>query len=131
MLNFQLTNIKLNAHLKAFFAQYGVTAQQFNVIRLIRESDLESVSNGYLKERLVEKDADISRLLIRLVEQGLIEKDLKPQDKRQSQIRLSEKGLELYNIIVGDLHFADRFFYGLSRKEVKTLNTLLDKLRNG
>lgn len=129
MLNFQLTNIKLSAHLKEFYKAFNITAQQFNVIRLIRESENAVVSNAYLKERLVEKDADISRLIIRLSEQGLIEKNLNPVDKRQSEIRLTEKGNQIYDQIIQDLHYADRFFYRLSKKDLKTLNSLLNKIR--
>jgi len=129
MLNFQLTNVRLNEHLKNFFADHGITYQQYNVLRVIAQSKAGKVNSLYIKSRIVEKDADVSRLLSRLVTRGLVVKTPKPTDKRQSLIELSEEGVALMEKIESDIHMLDRFFYDLSRKEVKLLNGMLDRIR--
>lgn len=129
MLNFQLTNVKLNAHLKSFFADHGVTYQQYNVLRLIGDSENGKVNNLYIKARLVEKDADLSRLLSRLIDRDLISKSHKPTDKRQSLVELTNEGKALLNRIDEEIHFLDRFFYDLSKEDVKQLNKTLDRIR--
>jgi len=129
MLNFQLTNVRLNEHLKRFFADHGITYQQYNVLQVIAQSKKGKVNSLYIKSRIVEKDADVSRLLSRLVVRGLVIKTPKPTDKRQSLIELSEEGLALMESIEADIHLLDRFFYNLSRKEVKQLNGMLDRIR--
>jgi len=131
LLNFQLTEIKLNAHLRESLKKYGITYQQYNVLQVIPQSKSGIVSNQYIKDRMVQKDADISRLLVRLVSGGLILKTPKKTDKRQSEIQLSERGKELLKEIETEIHLVDHFFYALSKKEAKLFNALLNKIRKG
>lgn len=130
LLNFQLTDIKINTHLRESFKKFGITYQQYNVLRVISASKKGIVSNNYIKERMVQKDADISRLIVRLVSQGFVQKTPKKTDRRQSEVSLTEKGIELLASIEKEIHIVDRFFYDLSKKEAKTLNLILDKIRN-
>jgi DNA-binding MarR family transcriptional regulator len=129
LLNFQLCQNDLQAHLKECLKPHKLTFQQYNVLRIIDQAKKDNVTNLYIKERLVERDADVSRLVVRMAQAGLLNKLIDITDKRKSKISISDEGLAKFEAVNKDIQNVDRFFYNLGKKEAKTLNSLLDKLR--
>jgi MarR family transcriptional regulator, 2-MHQ and catechol-resistance regulon repressor len=119
----------LNSH-EAFFKPFELTAQQYNILRILKEQFPKPVSTSVLRERMLDKMSDASRLVSRLHTKGLVEVTRNSLDKRLVNILISAKGQILLSKIDGELHKLDSLLQGLTEAEVLQLNELLDKVRN-
>lgn len=116
--------------MKAFLAPFGITQQQFNILRILRGQYPEAISTLQLRERMVDKMSDASRLVDRLQKKGLVLKRPCEHDKRLVDVVISEKGLALLSTLDTELHKLDRIGQGnLTEAEGRQLNALLDKMR--
>jgi DNA-binding MarR family transcriptional regulator len=111
-----------------FFKPFGITPQQFNILRILRGQHPSSISATEIKSRMLDKNSDISRLLDRLALKNLIEKKSCPSDKRASDVFISADGLELLEKIGKFQGEMDRILQ-LTEEEAETLSNLLDKCR--
>lgn len=113
---------------QAYFKPYGITGQQFNVLRILKGQHPKSISAKEIKSRMLDKHSDISRLLDRLLAKKLIEKKLCPIDKRASDVFITEKGLSLLHEIDPKQNDID-LVLRLTKEEARQLSELLDKAR--
>jgi DNA-binding MarR family transcriptional regulator len=114
---------------KKLFENHEITNAQFNILRILRGQYPDPVSVNILKERMLDKMSDTSRLVERLRVKGLVDRKICKEDRRKSDVKITEKGLELLKSLD---HIDDSFqniFNKLNIKEAKDLNNLLDKLR--
>lgn len=131
-INWFYTNNWLSNEVRSIFRDTDITPQQFNVLKIIANADEpHNISSSYIKKRLVERDADISRLINRLEEIGLIRKASSTIDKRKMEITLTDLGTEMVNDFSKKEKAMDRLFKVLSREEVRQLNGLIEKIRIG
>lgn len=128
LFNFQLANSNINTHIRDCFRDMEITYQQYLVLKIISEAE-DGVNNAYIKERIIDRDSDVSRLLARLQQLDLVKKSINASDKRHSEIRLTPKGEQTFNEVNTRIYSVDEVFFNLSSKEVKELNALLDKIR--
>ncbi len=117
-----------NKH-KDFFSQFGITAQQYNILSILRGQQSNKISGSEIKARMMDKNSDVSRLLDRLVLKDLIIKTQCPNDKRAADIQISKGGLDLLKRIDTQLTELDNILNKITDIEAKQLSTLLDKLR--
>jgi DNA-binding MarR family transcriptional regulator len=115
-------------HLKGCLDEVDITLQQFNILRILRGSK-EPLSTLQIRERMLDKMSDTSRLVDRLVLKDLAQKKTSQADKRLVDVTITKKGLALLARIDKKSAEMDRILHGLTEKECKTLNKLLDKLR--
>jgi len=116
--------------LKDRLRPYGISMQQYNVLRILRGQGEKPASINLLKERMLDKSSDASRLVERLRIKGLVDRIICPMDRRAVEIRISNKGLELLtNIDKEDLK-SKEIFESLKPEGVRKLNDLLDELRD-
>lgn len=108
---------------------YGITMQQYNVLRILKGQHPKGITTSDIRERMLDKMSDASRMVDRLEAQGLVEKRINMEDRRLVSIRISEKGLELIAQVAADHGYLDGFMGNLTVEEYEQLNTLLDKLR--
>lgn len=120
----------LRDQMKVIFDREDVTAQQFNILRILRGSFPSPLSTLQIRERMLEKMSDTSRLVDRLLAKGLVKKIVCKTDRRLVDILITDKGKKLLQRL--DQHEADMdaILSGLSDKEATQLSDLLDKLRN-
>ena len=120
----------LRDQMKVIFDREDVTAQQFNILRILRGSFPNPLSTLQIRERMLEKMSDTSRLVDRLLAKGLVKKIVCKTDRRLVDILITEKGKKLLQRL--DQHEADMdaILSGLTDKEATQLSDLLDKLRN-
>ena len=120
----------LRDQMKVIFDREDVTAQQFNILRILRGSFPSPLSTLQIRERTLEKMSDTSRLVDRLLAKGLVKKIVCKTDRRLVDILITDKGKKLLQRL--DQHEADMdaILSGLSDKEATQLSDLLDKLRN-
>lgn len=119
----------INEKMKVFFDKENITAQQFNILRILRGAG-KPISTLQIRERMLDKMSDTSRIVDRLVLKGLAKKNVCKADKRLVDVNISDKGLKLLSKIDTCQDDMDAVMQNLSATEAKTLNILLDKIRN-
>ncbi len=128
-LNIILTNSLLLNSYEEFFKRHDITAQQYNIMRILREHYPKPVSTSVLRNHMLDKMSDTSRLVGRLKTKGLVVVERNVSDKRLVNIVISDKGLELLEQIASEFHKVDNLMQGLTEKEATTLADLLEKAR--
>lgn len=116
-------------HQAVFLKKCGITAAQFNILRILRGQYPNPASVNLLKERMLDKMSDASRLVERLKQKDLVDREICPEDRRRVEVVITKKGLKLLEDIDKREDEADQLFSKLSSSEAKTLNQLLDKMR--
>lgn len=119
----------VNEH-KEFFKPYGITPQQFNVLRILRGSFPKSISTSDIKERMLDKNSDASRIVSRITSKGWASKRVRNSDRRLLDVVISAKGLELLADMDADMDKIESALGGLTLEEACNLNHLLDKIRS-
>lgn len=118
----------LTEQIKIFLDEANITLQQYNILRILRGS-MKPLSTLQIRERMLDKMSDTSRIVDRLVIKELVEKKISTADKRLVDINITNKGLELLNRLDQKNDQLDAIVKNLSTDEVLMLNTLLDKMR--
>lgn len=130
LINLTYTAKQLSYEFFQSLKKHGLTEQQYNVLRILRGFRSEApLSIGFIKERMLDKDSDVSRIVDRLLEKGLVSRRENPADRRQKSVEITGKGLELLNNMYNCELKADTLLNNLTLEEVNILNELLDKIR--
>jgi DNA-binding MarR family transcriptional regulator len=111
------------------FEKHNLTQQQFNVLRILRGQYPKPATVNLIKERMLDKMSDASRIVDRLVQKNLVTRCTNKNDRRAVDIRISEEGLKLLSEIDKDFKTRDILNNTLTEEEAGTLSDLLDKLR--
>ncbi len=128
MVNIIYTYFWANNLTRNDFNHYDITPQQFNILRILRGQYPNPSTINLLKERMLDKMCDASRMVDRLKQKELIERCVNKKDRRSVDIVISQKGLDLLTKIDVELD-QEKLMKHLSEEEARQLNTLLDKLR--
>ncbi|NDK54472.1 MarR family winged helix-turn-helix transcriptional regulator [Pontibacter fetidus] len=112
-----------------FFKRYGLTTQQYNAVRILQEQYPNPISTSGLRDKMLDKMSDTSRLVSRLNAKGFVDVKQNPHDKRLVNIILSEKGHRLMETIEPELNLLDSMMNGLTEEEAIMLSELLSKVR--
>lgn len=115
---------------KDTFKQFGITPQQYNVLRILKGQYPKSISTCDIKERMLDKNSDASRLVDRMFTNGLVERTVSEFDKRKVDIKISERGIEMLLAIHEQREKLENIASALNEHEAETLSLLLDKLRS-
>ncbi len=108
---------------------FDITPAQFNILRILRGQYPNPASVNLLKERMLDKMSDASRLVDRLIKKKLVDRNVCPEDRRKVNVIITQAGLDLLKQIDTLDNQFDNIFKNLTEKEAKKLNELLDKLR--
>jgi DNA-binding MarR family transcriptional regulator len=109
---------------------FGISPQQFNVLRILRGADPSVVRLADITERMLDKNSNATRLVEKLRQKNLLEREVCPSNRRQVDISITQKGLDLLaEIDKLSSNWIDPL-RSLSKTEAQQLNILLDKLRN-
>jgi DNA-binding MarR family transcriptional regulator len=115
---------------EALFAQWGLTAQQYNVLRILRAASPEAVPTLSLVTRLVSRAPDITRMLDRLEESGWISRSRSTTDRRAVLVAITENGIALLDRLIAPLKVCHaKQLEHLSQSELQQLCQLLRKAR--
>ena len=116
---------------KAILATEDITPQQFNILRILRGSYPQPLSTLQIRERMLDKMSDSSRIVDRLIIKGLVKKGSCKEDRRLVDVMISEKGKKLLERLDARQDDMDNIIGNLTKKEAALLSDLLDKIRNG
>jgi len=129
-LNLIFTANWLLAKQQDFFKPFGITASQFNILRILRGQHPNKISGVEIKSRMLDRNSDIPRLLDRLVKKELILKTICPSDKRAADVTITAQGLALLSKIDPLIDEHEMTQIPLSKEDAAQLSDLLDKCRS-
>jgi MarR family 2-MHQ and catechol resistance regulon transcriptional repressor len=115
--------------IRDFLAKEDITHQQYNILRILRGSLPKPLSTLQIRERMLDKMSDTSRIVDRLVIKGLVKKTTCSKDKRLVDVVLTDKGQKLLKKLDSESDHISEIMGGLSEKDADQLSSLLDKLR--
>lgn len=115
---------------KKFFEKANLTSQQFNILRILRGAG-KPLSTHQIRQRMLDKMSDTSRIVDRLLKKGLVEKMVCKNDRRLVDITISSLGQTLLAELDQHSHELHSHLAHLPEEDARTINRLLDKLRNG
>ncbi len=119
----------LYEHRSKILKQHGLTIQQFNILRILRGQHPKPATIKLLKERMIDKMSDASRIVEKLRTKQLVDRQICKNNRRNVDVYITQSGLDLLNNIDKRNNEMDDFMSRLQSGEVEQLNYLLDKLR--
>jgi len=128
-------NLLYSSHLISYllhqqFKDQEITHQQYNVLRILRGQHPEPCNLKLIKERIIDRMSDASRIIDKLIAKQFVERKECKTDRRNVDLMITEKGLKLLSSLDHiDESFHD-LFKNLNAEDIKTLNALLDKLHH-
>jgi DNA-binding MarR family transcriptional regulator len=129
-LNLWRTYDRLRIHEEELFGRYDLTPQQYNALRLLRREHPANIPTLALASRLVSRAPDITRLLDRLVERGLIERERRPENRRVVRVGITAAGLDLLKTMEAEIKRChDRQLGHLSHDQLQQLIAMLREAR--
>lgn len=130
LVNLNYTVKQLNYNFLQSLKKHGLTEPQNNILKVLSGFRSESPSTiGFLKERMLDKSSDVSRIVDKLYEKGLVDRKENATDRRQKDVLITDKGLELLSGMDDCEERADTLLNNLSDNEIIELNKILDKIR--
>ena len=128
IVNLIYTYNQLKGRIAAVLKNEGVTMQQYNVLRIVNGSGEEGITTSEIRERMLDKMSDASRMVDRLETMQLVEKQRDRDDRRVLHVFLTEKGQSLVYRLM-EQETIDQLASGVNEESAQQLNELLDTFR--
>jgi DNA-binding MarR family transcriptional regulator len=109
-----------------FFKPYGISPQQYNILRILKGAN-QALKVQTIKERMIDRSPNATRLMDKLCDKALIERIPCPEDRRVVHIEITIKGIKLLDEIADN--FNDELVKNITEEEAQLLSDLLDKMR--
>ncbi len=129
IINLLFTHNWVRDQIQDHLACYDLTMQQFNILRILRGAAGVPLSTLQIRERMLDKMSDASRLVDRLIVKKLAKKNTCKEDRRLVDVVITEAGLALLEKLDSFSTTMDHLFSHFTPEETKQLNFLLDKIR--
>jgi DNA-binding MarR family transcriptional regulator len=129
LVNIIFTNNWITSQQAEILKPHGITMQQYNVLRILRGQHPNPATIKTIKERMLDKMSDASRIVEKLRTKGLVERNECSRDRRNVDALITQKGRDLLAKIDAPEHLLENRLTALDSEEIKNLNCLLDKLR--
>jgi DNA-binding MarR family transcriptional regulator len=110
----------------------GISPSQYNILRILRGARPKAVKISDISDRMITRDPDVTRLVDRLIRQGLVRRERDTDDRRVVLVEVTAAGLALLSRLDGPAgEYTDSAMAGLKPQQLRTLDTLLNKIRAG
>lgn len=110
--------------------KFGVTPEQYNVLRILRGSHPHAMMLAEITSRMIDKSSNATRLVEKLRLKGFVKRELCENNRRQVDIIITDKGLNILKKIDAASSEWIATLKNINRTEAQELNRILDKLRN-
>jgi DNA-binding MarR family transcriptional regulator len=129
-LNILYTQNLLNEEFYEILKPFDLSPEQFNVLRILRGQKGKPVNMCDIQERMVAKTSNTTRLVDKLLLKGLVTREVCSENRRKMEVGITDKGLELLKELDPHVEQHDmKYAKNLTERELKQLNTLLEKYR--
>jgi DNA-binding MarR family transcriptional regulator len=109
--------------------EHGLTTQQYNVLRVLRRYGDQEVNLNFLRERMLDRYSDVSRIVQNLYQKRLISRKENRADRRNKNLKITEKGLKILADLEDIRFMEDKVLAHFEKSEILEFNRLLDKSR--
>ena len=131
LINLSFTEKHLTYSFLQSLKKHGLTEPQYNVLRVLMGFRSEGPSSiGFLKDRMLDRSSDVSRLIDKLYDLGLVDRKENSTDRRQKDVVITDKGIKLLTGMHDCEKKMDTLLQNLTDEEVIELNRILDKIRS-
>ena len=128
--NLIYTAALFEANFNKFIKPFGLSSQQYNVLRILRGQFPNSMSSGDLHSRMIHKMSNASRLVDKLVKKGYVIRVVNANDKRNILVSITDLGLRLVTDLDKEVAAFQKTSIDLPSAKLKDLNLILDELRS-
>jgi len=129
VLNILFTGNWLESDSSQRLKPFGISLQQFNVLRILKGQGSNAISVNEIMTRMIDKMSNASRLVEKLRQKDLIERVTNEHDRRQVDVRITEKGLRLLKEASRTMDTLGEITTKITVKEAKLLSEILEKIR--
>ena len=129
LLNVLYTGYWFKTQTADILKKYSLTSEQFNVMRILKGMHPKPMCVKNIASRMIEKSSNVPRILDRMVLKGFAERIQSPEDKRETLVNLTEKGIKQLGQASSELSEHTKKIVSLTDKEAVQLNDLLEAMR--
>lgn len=130
LLNVLFTQNVISEKLNEILKEYGISAEQFNVLRILRGQKNKPVNMCMIQERMIAKTSNTTRLVDKLLAKGLVSRKVCESNRRKMEISITTEGLNLLSELDPKIEsHEDIFAANLTSEELELFNHLLEKYR--
>ncbi|HYC91200.1 MAG TPA: MarR family transcriptional regulator [Thermoanaerobaculia bacterium] len=128
MLNLLAAADEVRTELDRACDEFGLTHAQYNVLRIVRGAP-EGRARAEIGARMLDRAPDVTRILDRLEQRGLVERARGAEDKRQSIARITRKGTALLGEMEPRIHAVHEWFASkITRTDAKELSRIAERI---
>lgn len=113
----------------ALIQPFNISLQQYNVLRILRGQYPKPATIRLIRERMLDKMSDASRLIERLRQKGYVQREICHNNRRAVDVVITESGLDLLTRLDDKIASLEQLLHFLPIDKIKEINTLLDKIR--
>ncbi|PJB16421.1 MAG: MarR family transcriptional regulator [Flavobacteriales bacterium CG_4_9_14_3_um_filter_32_8] len=129
VLNILFTGHWLDSENTKILKPYGISPQQYNVLRILKGQHPNAISVNNIMGRMIDKMSNTSRLVEKLRQKEFIERVICEHDRRQVDVKITDKGIKLLEKLTSKMDDFDQIINKITIGEAKLINTILDKVR--
>ncbi len=111
------------------FKRFDIQSQHFNILRILKGQNAKPASPGYIKNVMLDKGRDLTRLINKLVKNGWVHRQICATNRRKIELTLTPKGISTIDKISEILRDDEKKLRNMSEEEYELLSNLLDKMR--
>ena len=130
-INMLYTTYWLKTHFSRALKTQGLTMEQHNVLRILKGSHPTEICVKDIASRIVEQNSNVPRIIDRLVAKKLVKRTPSKEDKRETLVSLTEKGMVAIDQARKLVEEVTAEEVAIDEKDAKLLNDILEKMRNG
>jgi DNA-binding MarR family transcriptional regulator len=128
-INLMYTSYIMRTQLSTILKVYDLTPEQYNVLRILKGKHPEAMCVRDIGSRMIEKSSNVPRIVDRLVAKKLVKRTTSKEDKRETLISLTEKGIEQLAAATKAGDDLEMNIAGITEEEATVLNEILEKMR--
>lgn len=128
-LNLLYSSYWLKKHFSTNMKDFGITMEQYNVLRILKGKHPEQMCVKDIGSRMIEKSSNVPRIIDKLLLKDLVQRGQSAEDKRETLVTLTEKGLDLLVKANDSMNISTSGIIGINEEEATQLNMLLEKMR--
>lgn len=130
LLNIMYTQNVISEKFNEILKPYELSAEQFNVLRILRGQKSKPTNMCVIQERMIAKTSNTTRLVDKLLAKDLVTRQVCPDNRRKMEVSITQKGLDLLSTLDPlVIEHERKFGSNLTEAELQQLNTLIEKFR--
>jgi DNA-binding MarR family transcriptional regulator len=129
IINLIYTYNQLSGQMATMLQPHGLTMQQYNILRILKGQYPNPSTNNLVKERMLDRNSDVTRLIDRMIRNGLVTRTSCEKDRRRVDILITQQGLDVLDAIQAQETDLDVIAHRLPEDQQRAMNDMLDRLR--